>query len=125
MAWAVLFVSSVLEAVWASALAASDGLREPVAAVIFIVAMTLSMFGLGFAMREIPVGTAYAVWTGVGAALTVAYAMAVGTETASLPKVLLLAGIIGCVVGLKLLKPAPVGNAPRTAPGTADEDDIG
>jgi quaternary ammonium compound-resistance protein SugE len=106
MAWAVLLVSSVLEAVWASALAASDGLREPVAAVIFVIAMTLSMFGLGFAMREIPVGTAYAIWTGAGAALTVAYAMAVGTEPASVPKVLLLAGIISCVVGLKLLKPA-------------------
>jgi quaternary ammonium compound-resistance protein SugE len=120
MAWAVLFVSSVLEAVWASALAASDGLREPVAAAIFVTATTISMFGLGFAMREIPVGTAYAVWTGAGAALTVAYAMAIGTEAASVPKVLFLTGIIGCVVGLKLLKPAPRGDVPHTAPGASE-----
>jgi quaternary ammonium compound-resistance protein SugE len=119
-AWAVLFVSSVLEAVWASALAASDGLQEPVATVIFVVAMTLSMFGLGFAMREIPVGTAYAVWTGVGAALTGAYARGGGSAGASVPKVLLLAGIISCVVGLKLLKPAPRADVPRPAPGETE-----
>jgi quaternary ammonium compound-resistance protein SugE len=95
----------VLEAVWASALGASDGFREPVPVVIFFGAMTLSMLGLGFALREIPLGTAYAVWTGMGAALAVAYSMVAGLESASLPKILL-SGIMCCAVGLKLFEPS-------------------
>ncbi len=54
-------------------------------------------------MRTLPFGTAYAVWVGIGAVLTVAYAMITGTETVSLLKILLLLGIVSCVVGLKLL----------------------
>ena len=61
------------------------------------------MAGLAYAMRELPVGTAYAVWVGIGASLTVVYAMVTGTEPASLAKVLLLTGLVGCVVGLKLV----------------------
>jgi quaternary ammonium compound-resistance protein SugE len=61
------------------------------------------MGGLAYAMRELPVGTSYAVWVAIGAVLTVAYAMATGTESVSVLKVLLLAGIIGCVVGLKVI----------------------
>jgi quaternary ammonium compound-resistance protein SugE len=53
-------------------------------------------------MRDLPVGTAYAVWVGIGAALTSGYAMATGTEPVSVVRVLLLAGIVGCVIGLKL-----------------------
>ncbi|MCU1636590.1 MAG: multidrug efflux transporter [Cryobacterium sp.] len=102
MSWLILLASSVLEAVWASALGASDGFREPVPVVIFVGAMTLSMLGLGFALREIPLGTAYAVWTGLGAALAVAYSMLTGLESASLPKILFLSGIIFCAMGLKV-----------------------
>jgi quaternary ammonium compound-resistance protein SugE len=61
------------------------------------------MAGLAFAMRDLPVGTSYAVWVGIGAVLTVAYAMATGAESVSVVKVLLLAGIVGCVIGLKVL----------------------
>ena len=61
------------------------------------------MAGLGYAMRTLPVGTAYAVWVGIGAALTVTCAMITGDEAASVIKILLLAGIVGCVIGLKLL----------------------
>lgn len=53
-------------------------------------------------MRVIPIGTAYAVWVGIGAALTVGFGMITGDETVSVVKVLLLLGLIGCVVGLKL-----------------------
>ena len=60
--------------------------------------------GLAYAMRDLPVGTSYAVWVGIGATLTVVYAMATGTEPVSLVKVLLLAGIVGCVVGLKVIE---------------------
>jgi len=102
MSWVVLILSGVLEAVWATALGRSEGFSRPVPTVTFAVAMVLSMAGLAYAMRELPVGTSYAVWVGTGAALTVAYAMATGDEAFSLVKALLLAGIVGCVVGLKL-----------------------
>jgi quaternary ammonium compound-resistance protein SugE len=103
MHWIILLISAVLEAVWATALSLSDGLSRPLPTAVFFVAVTLSMLGLGYAMRGIPIGTAYAVWTGTGAALTVAYAMIFGGEPASVLKVLFLAGIIGCVIGLKLV----------------------
>jgi quaternary ammonium compound-resistance protein SugE len=54
-------------------------------------------------MRDLPIGTAYAVWVGIGAVLTVCYSMLTGAESASLVKLLLLAGIVGCVIGLKVL----------------------
>ncbi len=102
-AWAVLLAAAVLEAVWASALHASDGFRHLVPTLVFVVAATLSLAGLGVAMRSIPTGTAYAVWTGVGAVLTVAWSIATGGESATAAKLLFLAGIIGCVAGLKAL----------------------
>jgi quaternary ammonium compound-resistance protein SugE len=103
MPWAVLLGSAVLEAVWAAALAASDGLGRPGPAVVFLVAGALSMLGLSHAVRTIAIGTAYAVWTGLGAALTVTWAMGTGGEPFSVVKVVLLAGIVAAVVGLKLV----------------------
>ena len=111
MAWVILLVSAVFEAVWATALGLSDGLTEPGPTIVFFAALAVSMVGLGVALKQIPLGTAYAVWTGVGAALTVVYAMATGAESISLGKVVFLTGIIGAVVGLKLVPddapPAP------------------
>jgi quaternary ammonium compound-resistance protein SugE len=109
MPWLILLASAVLEAVWASALSASEGLSNPGPSVVFLVAGALSMVGLARAVRSIPIGTAYAVWTGVGAALTVGWAMAFGAEAFSWAKALLLAGIVGAVVGLKV-----VGHGART-----------
>ena len=103
MSWVVLILSGVLEAVWATALGRSEGLSRLGPSVVFGVALALSMAGLGWAMRELPVGTAYAVWVGIGAVLTVVYAMLTGGESASVVKVLLLAGIVGCVIGLKVV----------------------
>jgi quaternary ammonium compound-resistance protein SugE len=103
MSWVVLVLSGVLEAVWATALGRSDGLTRPGPAAVFLVALLLSMAGLAFAMRELPVGTAYAVWVGIGAVLTVGYAMWTGEEPVSALRLLLLLGIVGCVVGLKSL----------------------
>lgn len=103
MYWAILIASAVLEAVWATALGLSDGLTVLVPTIVFFIALIGSMAGLAFAMRGIPIGTAYAVWTGLGAALTVSYAIVFGGESASALKVLFLAGIIACVIGLKLL----------------------
>ena len=103
MHWPILIVSAVLEAVWATALGYSDGLTVLGPSIVFFVALAGSMAGLAFAMRGIPIGTAYAIWTGLGAALTVTYAIVWGGESASVLKVLFLAGIIACVVGLKLV----------------------
>ncbi|WP_127479416.1 DMT family transporter [Nocardioides pantholopis] len=102
MSWLVLVLSGALEAVWAIALDRSAGFTRLTPSLVFLVAVAASMAGLAFALRTLPVGTAYAVWVGIGAALTVAYGMATGTEPVSLVKVLLLVGLVGCVVGLKL-----------------------
>jgi quaternary ammonium compound-resistance protein SugE len=103
MAWVVLVVSGVLEAVWAVALGRSEGFSRLAPSALFLVAIAASMGGLAYAMRTLPIGTAYAVWVGVGATLTVAYGMATGDEAVSLVKVLLLCGLIGCIIGLKLV----------------------
>ncbi|WP_306919551.1 MULTISPECIES: multidrug efflux SMR transporter [unclassified Arthrobacter] len=111
--WTVLLASAVLEAVWATALGHSDGFTRPLPTVVFAVTAALSMAGLGLAVKRIPLGTAYAVWVGIGAALTVGWAMAAGVEPASPLKLLFIAGIVGCAAGLKLL-PAGVPEAPAS-----------
>ena len=103
MAWIVLVLSGVLEAVWATALGKSAGFTRLVPTVVFGVALVVSMAGLAYAMRTLPTGTSYAIWVGIGAALTVGYAMVTGAEAASLVKILLIGGIIACVIGLKLV----------------------
>jgi quaternary ammonium compound-resistance protein SugE len=102
VAWLVLVLAGGLEAVWAVALGKSDGFTRLTPSVVFLIAIAGSMAGLGYAMRTLPIGTAYAVWVGIGAALTVAFGMVTGDEPANLVKVLLLIGLIGCVMGLKL-----------------------
>lgn len=103
MSWVVLVVSGVLEAVWATAMGKSEGFSRPVPSIVFVVALIASMGGLTYAMRSLPLGTSYAVWVGIGAVLTVVYAMATGAESVSVLKVLFLAMIVGGVIGLKAL----------------------
>ncbi|MGO4385504.1 DMT family transporter [Specibacter sp. RAF43] len=103
MSWFVLVVSGLLEAVWATALGKSEGLSRLGPTIVFAAALILSMAGLAWAMRTLPVGTSYAVWVGIGATLTVGYAMATGAEAVSVLKILLLLGLISCIVGLKLV----------------------
>lgn len=110
--WLVLLASAVLEAVWATALGLSDGFNKPLPTVVFAVTATLSMLGLGWAIRTIPLGTAYAIWVGIGAALTVGWAMATGVEPFSLLKLLFISGIVGCAAGLK----AQPSGAPKREP---------
>ena len=103
MSWFILVLSGVLEAVWATALGKSEGFTKVGPTIVFGVALALSMGGLALAMRDIPTGTAYAVWVGIGAVLTASYAMAFDDDPVSLPRILLLLGIVGCVIGLKLI----------------------
>ncbi|MDG4663594.1 multidrug efflux SMR transporter [Mycobacterium sp. 236(2023)] len=101
MAWLILVISGFLEAVWATALGMSNNFRKWRPTVAFAVALPLSMAGLALAMRSLPPGTAYAVWVGIGATLTVLWAILTKKETASTARVLLLILLVGSVVGLK------------------------
>ncbi|MFS0729146.1 SMR family transporter [Curtobacterium sp. 1P10AnD] len=103
MTWIVLVLSGVLEAVWATALSASDGFKKVVPTVVFVVGMALSMVGLAYAMTAVPVGTAYAVWVGIGASLTVVVAVLRRQEAASFARLALVFGLVACVVGLKVV----------------------
>ena len=103
MAWIVLVVAGMLEAVWAVALDRSEGFTRLAPTVVFLVTLVLSMAGLAYAMRELPLGTSYAVWVGIGATLTVVYSMVTGADAVTPLRLLFLAMIIGGVVGLKAI----------------------
>ena len=103
MAWIALLVSGVLETVWAAALSESKGFTRPVPSIAFGVALVLSMAGLAYALREIPVGTGYAIWVGIGAVGTAVYGMAALGEPTTATRLLCLFAIVAGVVGLKFL----------------------
>lgn len=103
MDWVMLVASGVMESVWAIALGKSAGFTRPLPTVIFFIALAASMFGLAHATKTLPMGTAYAVWTGIGAALTVIFGMVTGTEPATPIRIALICGLVGCIVGLKLV----------------------
>lgn len=104
MAWVVVVVSGFFETVWAAALGSSRGLSRLVPSIVFGVALLISMGGLGFALRTLPVGTGYAVWVGIGAIGTAVYGMVALGEPASVGRITCLVLIVAGVVGLKLLR---------------------
>lgn len=101
MAWVVLILSGMFEAVWAVALGKSDGFSRTGPTIVFFFGMIVSMAGLAYAMKTLPTGTSYAIWVSVGASLTVIYSILFDGESASPLKILFLMGMIGCVAGLK------------------------
>lgn len=103
MAWIVLIASGMLEAVWAAALSASHGFTRRGPVILFFSSLVLSMAGLAWAMTSLPTGTAYAVWVGIGATLTVLWGFVTGQERATLARVLLLLVLVGSVIGLKVV----------------------
>ncbi|WP_293699866.1 SMR family transporter [uncultured Agrococcus sp.] len=103
MDWIVLIASGLLEAVWAIALGASKGFKRWRPTLLFVVAFIVSMVGLAYAMLTISVGTAYAVWVGIGAVATVLVAAVRGEERLTLIRALLLLLLVGAVVGLKVV----------------------
>ena len=103
MAWLVLVASGLLETVWAVALAQSRNLSRLGPALVFVVAIVLSMVGLAVALRTIPVGTGYAVWVGIGAAGIALCGMTALGEPATAGRLACLVLIVAGVVGLKLL----------------------
>lgn len=103
MVWIVLTLSGVLEAVWATALEASENFKHRKPTILFLVSFTVSLAMLGYALTELPAGTAYAIWVGIGAALVVVVAVIRGEERLSLTKFGLLVTLIGSVVGLQVM----------------------
>jgi quaternary ammonium compound-resistance protein SugE len=101
VAWLLLLGAALLEAVWATALGRSDGFTRPWPTVIGIAAAVTSFVMLAIAMRDLPVGTAYAVWVGLGAVGVVLIGITAG-ESASPLRLACLALIVLGVVGLKL-----------------------
>lgn len=124
MPWIILLISAVFEAVWATALGMSNGLSELGPSIVFIIALAISMSGLGWCLKHIPIGTAYAVWTGVGAALTVIYAMATGVEQVSAGKIIFLTGIILAVIGLKIVPDHASGIRKPVPKNHSDDADV-
>ena len=102
MAWAVLIVSGLLEAGWALSLKASDGLSRLWPSVAFGVLLAASMGGLAWSLRSLPVGVAYAVWTGIGATVTAVIGMVWLGEGASVGKIVSIVLIVAGIVGLHL-----------------------
>lgn len=102
-AWAALLAGGLCEAGFTTALRHLDGGRNLAALAAFILTVTASMGLLALAGRHIPMGTAYAVWAGIGAGATALIGMAFYAEPVSLARTLLLCGLIACIAGLKAL----------------------
>lgn len=106
MAWIQLLIAGLLEVVWASAMKQSAGFTRPLPTALMLVAMVASFWLLALAMRALPLGTAYAVWTGIGAVGAFIVGIAVLGEAASPLRVASVALIIAGMIGLKLSSPA-------------------
>ncbi|WNG29070.1 multidrug efflux SMR transporter [Cystobacter fuscus] len=102
MAWFVLMVSGILESGWALALKKSEGFTQPVPSVMFLVLAAMSFGGLAWAMKSLPVGPSYAVWTGIGAALTATLGILLFGESVSGVKLVSIGLIVTGVIGLAL-----------------------
>ena len=102
MSWLILFVAGLLEVVWAVGLKYTHGFSRLVPSVITVVAMVVSMAMLSWAMKSLPVGTAYAVWTGIGAVGAAITGILLLGESASPMRIASLALIVMGIIGLKL-----------------------
>lgn len=103
MAWTLLGVAGILEIAFAFYMKGSEGFTRLVPGVLTVITGLSSVFLLSFSLRTLPVGTAYAVWTGIGAAGTAIVGMAVLGDSTSLPRILCIAVILAGVIGLKLV----------------------
>jgi quaternary ammonium compound-resistance protein SugE len=104
MAWIILTVAGILEIGWAVGLKYSEGFTRPWPSAVTIATMVASMYLLAVAVRTLPIGTAYAVWVGIGAAGTAVLGMVLFNEPRDVARVLCLALIVAGVVGLKFLE---------------------
>ena len=105
MAWIILVVAGLLEIGWATGLKYTDGFTRLLPTVLTLMAMTASMFLLGIAVRTLPIGTAYAVWTGIGTVGTVLLGIWLLGEPANPLRLLFIAMILAGIIGLKAITP--------------------
>ncbi len=102
MPWLILFLAGLFEIVWAVGLKYSDGFSRPWVTLVTIGAMGVSVWLLGIAMKSLPLGTAYAVWVGVGAVGTVVFGIILFNEPLNAPRLISVGLILAGIVGLKL-----------------------
>lgn len=107
MSWFILFLAGLFEIGWAIGLKYTEGFTRPWPTLGTAAAMVVSLFLLGIAMKSLPVGTAYAVWVGVGALGTAALGIVLFGEPANLGRVLSLGLIVAGIIGLKLASATP------------------
>lgn len=105
MDWVILIVAGLFEVGWAVGLAYSKGFTRLWPSVATVASMAVSLFLLGLALRTLPLGTAYAVWTGVGAVGTVIIGIAFLGEPANAPRLICLGLIVAGIIGLKVVSP--------------------
>jgi len=105
MAWLLLIVAGVLEIGWAVGLKYTDGFTRPGPTVAVVLVMAVSLAMLGLAVRTLPVGTAYAVWTGIGTVGTVLLGIYLFNEPSDATRLIFIAMIVAGIVGLKLVTP--------------------
>ncbi|MBV34631.1 MAG: quaternary ammonium compound-resistance protein SugE [Rickettsiales bacterium] len=103
MAWLYLCIAGLFECAWAIGLKYTEGFTKPVPTVLTVVAMIISFWLLSIAMKSIPVGTAYAVWTGIGAVGVAILGMFLFNESKDILRILCLLLIVTGIVGLKLV----------------------
>ena len=103
LAWLLLFVAGLLEIVWSVSMKASHGFTKHHFTAITIIAAWLSFWLLGLALRQLPVGTAYAVWTGIGAVGAAVLGIAIFGESLTAARIGCIALIVCGILGLKLL----------------------
>lgn len=103
MAWTYIFIASLFEITWAIGLKYSQGFSKLFASIVTVIAMILSVYFLALGVKSLPVGTAYAVWTGTGAAGTAILGMLLFNESTDVLRILCILLIISGIVGLKLL----------------------
>lgn len=101
-AWVWLAIAGALEVVWAIGLKSSDGFRRPYVSVFTVVMMIASFYFLAQALKTLPVGTAYAIWTGIGAVGTALVGMLVFGESREIGRLISIVLIVAGIVGLKL-----------------------
>jgi quaternary ammonium compound-resistance protein SugE len=103
MAWLILFVAGLFEIGWAIGLKYTDGFTKLVPSVLTVIAMAISVILLGVALKTLPVGTAYAVWTGVGAVGTALFGIYLFGDPATAARLASIGLIVAGIVGLKLV----------------------
>ena len=103
MSWFYLFIAGVFEVGWAVGLKYTEGFSQPLPTVLTVAAMAVSLWMLGLALKELPIGTAYAVWTGIGTVGTAILGIYLFNDPATVVRLACIGLIVAGIVGLKLV----------------------